>query len=157
MTLHLYMQHKCTECETIYIPYNNTVPCPKCGDQAKMENYPDLINGICESFLYNIREYGNFIPMCWITMDISDSLQVFLFGIFHKWVLEESSNHEPHMRTAAFKEFIKNIIKEIDFNELDFMENYIHDLTLAIYNEFFNIRNINLKITEEKKVKIKND
>lgn len=155
MTLHLYMNHKCSECETEYVPYNSEILCPKCGDQAEMENYPELIEGICESFLYNIEQYGSFVPMAWVTMDISDTLQVFLFSVFERWALEESLNHEPQTRTKAFKAFLNDIMEKVDLHGQDFMKDYIREIALAVYKEFFDIRSINLEIMDDKGIKIR--
>jgi hypothetical protein len=143
------MKHECPKCETIYVPYNSEIACPKCGDKPEMEDYPEFVEGICESFLYNIKEFGGFVPMCWATIDISDSFQMFLFNVFHEWVTKESSNHEPQVRTEAFKEFIDNIIEKVDLNGMDFMAGYATDLACAVYNEFFNVRNIDLEVTKE--------
>ncbi len=157
MTLHLYMNHKCSECKTEYIPYNNEITCPKCGYHVEMENYPELIDGICESFLYNLKAYKSFVPGAWVTLDVSDTLQMFLFSVFEKWFLKESTNHEPQERTKAFKEFLNDIMEKVDFQKQDYMSNYIRDLALIVYNEFFNIRGINLEITSKGKIKISKD
>ncbi len=141
MTLHLYMNHKCPECETLYIPYNSEIACPKCGDKPEMEDYPEFIEGICESFLYNLGQGGKFHPMCWATMDVSDSLQMFLFKVFDMW-MKEIKDHEPQTRTKAFEEFIDKTLEEVDFADHDFMAAYLRDLCLTVYNEFFNIREI---------------
>jgi uncharacterized short protein YbdD (DUF466 family) len=135
------MNHKCPECETPYIPYNREIACPKCGDKPEMEDYPEFINGICESFLYNLGQGGCFHPMCWVTMDVSDSLQMFMFGVFDKW-MEEMKDHEPQERTKAFEEFYNEIMEKVDLDGADFMFDYIKELGLTVYNEFFNIREI---------------
>jgi len=146
MTLHLYMNYKCPECETPYIPYNSAIPCPKCGDQPEMEDYPEFVDGICESFLYNLSQNGNFTPMCWAVCDISDSIQMFFFGLFDKWKNDEMINHEPQERTAAFTDFLKSIMGKVDVGgeEMEHMKGYIEELALAVYDEFFNVREIDL-------------
>jgi len=148
MTLHLYMEHECTEkdCDCTYVPYDDSIVCPKCKHKPEVEDYPELIEGICESFLYNLGEYGCFVPAAWITMDISDNLQGFLFSVFSKWTLEELSDHEPQTRTKAFEQFLNALLEKVDFDEQDYMSNYIRDLALAVYNEFFDIRGINLLV-----------
>lgn len=149
MTLHLYMNHKCSECETLYIPYNNEIACPKCGDKPEMEDYPEFIDGICESFLYNLGQNGSFRPMCWAAMDVSDSLQMFLFGVFDNWK-KEMNDHEPQERTKAFEEFFSRIMDKVDLDGADFMSDYVKNLGLTVYNEFFNIREIDPKNLKRK-------
>jgi len=135
------MNHTCPECEAPYIPYNSKIACPKCGDKPEMEDYPEFIDGICESFLYNLGQNSKFQPMCWATMDVSDSLQMFLFGVFDKWK-EEMNDHDPQARTKAFEEFYNVIMDKVDLDGADFMFDYIKELGLNVYNEFFNIREI---------------
>ncbi len=141
MTLHLYMHHKCSECETEYLPYNETIACPKCGDKPEMEDYPEFIDGICESFLFNLKDVGRCRPICWATMDISDSLQAFLFSVFDGW-MKKIEEHEPQERTKAFEEFYTDILSQMDQKDAEFMIDYVKELGLTIYNEFFNIRKI---------------
>jgi len=138
------MNYECPECQTPYIPYSENISCPKCSDKPKIEEYPQLIDGICESFLFNLNQTGGFMPMAWITMDVSDSIQLFLFGVFDKWKDDEMNNHEPHERTKAFEVFIDDIMKQCDMGGKDFMKGYVRDLAFAVYNEFFNIREIDL-------------
>lgn len=143
------MNHKCSECETDYIPYSNEIPCPKCGDKVKMKDYPELIDGICESFLYNINNFESFVPICWAAIDISDSLQMFLFGLFRNW-MKEAEDHEPQTRTKAFEEFLNKVNKIVDLGDRDYMLDYLKTLAMDVYEEFFNARGVNLEIANEK-------
>ena len=148
MTLHLYMHHKCSECETEYLPYNETIACPKCGDKPEMEDYFPFVEGICESFLFNIGDVGRIVPYCWASIDLSDTLQLFFFKLFSNWI-EEMKEHEPQERAKAFETFLNNVTSKMNFKEREYLSDYITDLAIAIYNEFFNVRGILLTQTDK--------
>ncbi len=143
MTLHLYMNHICPEfdCGCVYIPYNETIPCPKCGKQEEMENYFPLIEGICESFIFNIGDVGSFTPMCWATMDLSDAMQLILFHLFEKWIKESISE--------KFKDYSDDFISRIDCQDQDYMRDYLKKLSLDIYEEFFTNRDIKITVNDD--------
>lgn len=149
MTLHLHMKHTCSKCETHYIPYNSKITCPKCGDKPEMEDYPEFIDGICESFLFNLKQDGKFSAMCWATMDQSDEFQMFLFGVFDSWMLE-IEDHEPQNRAKAFEKYYNKTMDEVDLHGADFFNDYIKALGFAVYNEFFNVRKIDPTNLKEK-------
>ena len=150
MTLHLHMNYACPECEALYIPYGDDIPCPKCGHVNELEEYPDLIGGICESFLFNIKDVGDFMPMCWATMDISDTIQLLFFSIFNKWVTEEMLEHEPITREKEFGRFLHEIMDEADLGDHSYVRDYLIELDLKVYHEFFEIREIGLKVNNGK-------
>lgn len=148
MTLHLYMHYKCSECEIEYLPYNDTIACPKCGDKPQMEDYFPFVEGICESFLFNIEDIGNIVPHCWASIDISDNLQLFFFKVFSDWI-EKMKEHEPQERAKAFETFLNNIMSKINFKGREYLSDYVTDLAITIYNEFFNVRGILLEQTDK--------
>jgi len=149
MTLHLYMHHQCSEeeCNCIYIPYNESIVCPKCGSKPDIDEYPEFIEGCCESLLFNINDIGSFMPICWATIDMSDTLQMFLFHTLRLWT-KGMEDHEPQTRTKAFEEFLDEILENVDYNNSGYMLKYLREFTLTIYDEFFNVRGIHLEITD---------
>lgn len=157
MTLHLSMEYTCSECESKYIPYNETIVCPKCGHKEKMEKYPDLVNGICDSFVFNIQNTESF-NNCWITMDISDSIQSLFFPIFDVWAINKMGKYVPENRTKEFKKYLKEKLDKVDFGDNDYIKDYLEKLAIKVYEEFFNIRKYNLEINGENiKLKDKNE
>ena len=153
MTLHLSMEYICSKCEAKYIPYNETIVCPKCGNKEELEEYPELIRGICNSFEYNINSTGRF-DNCWAVMDISDTIQSLFFDIFQFWVIHKMKEYSPENRTKEFKKYLKETINNVDFGEEDYMKKYLEKIGAKIYEEFFNIRKYKL-IVNDKNDKIK--
>ena len=137
------MKYECLVCEQPYLPYNKTIPCPKCGDKPEMEEYPSLIEGMCESLAFNISNYGSFGAMCWAVMDVSDSIQMYFFNIFKEW-MKIADDYDPPSRTEEFSKFFKKALNDADWKDQSHMKEYTTKLGIDIYNEFFNVRNINI-------------
>lgn len=150
MTVHLHMQHQCEneDCGCLYIPYNESILCPSCGSKAEMDDYFPLIEGICESFLHNLHENKSFFPSAWITMDISDVLQMFMFSIFEKWVLEHPSATEES-RDEDFKSFAEEIIDMIDFKGDGHIRSFIRQAIWDVYHRFFHEMEIVLIVKDD--------
>ena len=69
--------------------------------------------------------------------------------------MKEAGDHEPQARTKAFEEFLNETSKVVDLGDRDYMLNYLKTLAMDVYEEFFNVRNINLERAGENGVKIK--
>ena len=148
MTLHLSMEYICSKCEAKYIPYNETIVCPKCGNKEDLEKYPKLVEGICDSFVFNIKSTKRF-DNCWVTFDISDMIQSIFFYIFNTWALDKMENYEPENRTEEFKKHLEEVIDKIDFHEDTYIKDYLKKLGMEVYEEFFNVRKYKLKVNKK--------
>ncbi len=149
MTLHLSIKYSCPECNAKYIPYNETIICPKCSYKEKKDIYLNLVEGICDSFVFNIKQTGRF-DNCWATMDISDTIQSFFFDIFNFWAFRLMNDHKLKDRDIEFAKFLKKTVDKANLGEDDYMRDYLKELGKELYEEFFNIRKYKLKIENKK-------
>ena len=150
MTVHLSMSYKCEACEFPYIPYNETIVCPKCGEKGEVtEEYASLIKGICESFIYNLYNYKSYIPDAWWCGDLSDNIQHTLFPVYehclknHKDVLAEYKPEE-------FREISDWYIKE-KVNLADILlpaKDYMKQLSFDVYEKAFE-QGVNLSLKKK--------
>lgn len=79
MTIHISYQHKCAQCETEYIPYDEAIPCPKCC-LVEEERF-DLIAKAVISARYNLENYGSYIPLAWAVFTYGDQVLSLLFRL----------------------------------------------------------------------------
>ena len=142
------MRYECEVCGFPYIPYNETIVCPKCGKKGEVtEEYKTLINGICRSFVYNLDNFKGYIPAFWWCGDVSDNIQYTLFPVYehclknHKEVLAE---YKPIEFRKISDLYIDEKVNLAD--ELLPVKKYLKQLSLDIYEKAFEIGfNLSLK------------
>ena len=121
MTLHVFYDHQCPECGFWYIPYDDSVACPKCG-LVEEERF-DFIPRAAESLQFNLESTGSYVPCAWYTGSLGDHSLSVLFGLFDEFVEEEETD---------FRAFIENILSEpIEGDEKHFRD-HICSIALRI-------------------------
>lgn len=79
MTLHITYSHQCPACEAFYIPYDDRVPCPKCG-LVEEERF-DYISQAAASLRFN-KAGGEYTPAAWWVGSLADHILSVLFPLF---------------------------------------------------------------------------
>ena len=79
MTWHITYNHKCPQCNALYIPYDDIVPCPKCG-LVESERI-DFIKQAAMSLRMNKAE-GSYAPKAWWAGSLGDQILFHLFILF---------------------------------------------------------------------------
>ncbi len=84
MTLHSagkwYSNHRCSNCDALYIPYNINMSCPNCGAKEHLEC--DFIDLAARSITINLNQHGSCIPPAWSVLSFSDDVLLRLFVAF---------------------------------------------------------------------------
>ena len=124
MTMHIYYNHNCPQCETAYIPYDDDVPCPKCGliERKRFDFVPQAAN----SALYNLSQKGDYVPGAWFTGTLGDYLMLFLFHVL-----------DLHKRSqgATFSDTAASYFGGIDFGDKEFMRPYMIRLSERVFKK----------------------
>lgn len=111
MTLHSagkwYSNHRCSNCDVLYIPYNINMSCPKCGEKEQLEC--DFIDLAVRSLNINLRQFKLYIPPAWSVISFSDDILLRLFIIFEMYKNVKDLNK---FRLAVKREIKKN--KKVD-------------------------------------------
>ena len=69
MTLHAFIEHKCSYCGTHFVPLHILPKCPKCGRKSS-KVFDNFIEDTIRSSLYNLTKYGSFVPPSWGTFTV---------------------------------------------------------------------------------------
>ena len=88
MTIHINNSHKCPSCDAFYVPYEENLPCPKCGKIEK-QDFDIFMPLAVESLMFN-KKQGSFIPPMWIVESFGDHVLHLLFPVF-----EDRPHSEP--------------------------------------------------------------
>ena len=95
MTLHITYNHKCPQCEALYIPYDD-VPCPRCGlVEAERTDY---IQQAAMSLRFN-KSKGSYVPAAWWAGSFGDQILYQLFILFDAY--EKMSPPDFHAFAAS--------------------------------------------------------
>src|SRR3989338_5144578 len=107
MTLHSagnwYSNHRCSNCDVLYIPYNINMSCPNCGEKEHLEC--DFIDLAVRSITINLKQNGSAIPPAWCVHSFSDDILLRLFIIFEMY---KNAKDQNKFRLAVKREIKKN-------------------------------------------------
>ena len=121
MTIHINDSHKCPSCDAFYIPYDEEVPCPRCG---KIEEFDfDLFIPIAvESLMFN-KEQGSFVPPMWYISSFGDHVMHLLFPIFEAYEAEKKGD---------FRKFAEKHLSELDWGEQKYLEKHLLEIAVRL-------------------------
>ncbi len=125
MTLHSFYDHKCSKCGEPYIPYDKEVSCPKCG--IVEEERFDFVPLATASLVYNLENYGSYLPPAWGESSIGDYLLLILFQLFAEFSCRK--------RKKDFLAFTEKWLSKIDWGERKHIEKYILSMAVRVNEE----------------------
>jgi len=121
MTLHINYDHQCASCSAEYVPYDEKILCPNCGN-FEPDRY-DFIPEAIESLKFN-RSAGSYIPGAWLVESISDHILNLLFYLF---AAHEKSESED------FRHFSVDWLSSLDWEDQDYLCGYMIQLAARVY------------------------
>ena len=126
MTIHMNYQHKCAQCDTEYIPYDEAIPCPKCG-LIEDERF-DLISKAVISSRSNLEKCGSYIPYAWAEYCYGDQVIFLVFRLLE---------HDRKLPTEqAFSDLAYKVLHEkIDWGNQLFQRDYIYGIAIRVHEE----------------------
>lgn len=129
MTYHIRLkEYKCPNCNALYIPYKENIPCPSCKTVSVniSKEYLGFIDELIVSLRVNKIREGRYIPSAWYTGSFTEYIQGIIFHLFDALDKEKPKNVEL---------FISECLVSIKLDEGDkYLKNYIHSLALEIYS-----------------------
>jgi hypothetical protein len=125
MTLHIYSDHRCLQCEAWYVPYDKAVPCPRCG--LVEEGRVDFVPRAVSSARINLREQGSYQPAAWAVSCYADHLMMLLFMILEC--------HRKEVPTRPFDEVARECVEAMDWGGQPYGKEYLYQLALRVHAE----------------------
>lgn len=123
MTLHIDYNHKCRECKAFYIPYDEDIPCPRCG--CVEEDRFDFIPQAADSALYNLRD-GSYYPGAWYISSYADHVLHLVFIILE------------HHRTnggSKFEDVARRLVNKMKWGDQEYARDHVFAIACRVYEE----------------------
>ena len=118
--------HQCSSCGIDYIPFDDDVPCPKCGELEK-ERY-DVITGGAASAQFNFLDHGSYIPSAWVVLSHGDAVMSIIFQLLELDRQEGSINDFSEMAREMLE-------KKFELSNEDYVVPYIHRMAVRVHKE----------------------
>lgn len=125
MTLHAVYDHQCPQCEAFYIPYDDDVPCPNCGE-IEEERF-DYVSKATASLRYNLKMTESYMPAAWWVGSLGDHILYVLFQLFERY-----RNEEPNM---DFEAFADDVLSTYQWGEQKYLMRHIYTIALRVREE----------------------
>jgi len=116
MTFHAYYNHECQNCGAYYIPYDETVPCPRCSI-VEQECF-DFIPLAVASLQYNLGRGGSYIP--------ANVLRI-LFHIFETYRIASGG--------GPFADMTREALKRMDWGDQEYLRDHIAAIAERIHEQ----------------------
>ena len=121
MTLHIVYDHQCSGCGADCIPYDDEVPCPKCG-VVEAERF-DYIQQAVDSLRFN-KSGGSYTPPVWWVGSLGDHIPSLLFAVF-----DAGEDEHP----ASFPELAEQHLSRMDWGEDQYLRQHVLEIAVRIH------------------------
>lgn len=125
VTLHIKYNHQCPRCEAYYIPYDDDVPCPRCG-LLEGERF-DFIPQAVESMLFNKAE-GSYTPAAWWVGSLADHILRLLFPLFDAFDEEKPED---------FRAFATEWFDQMEWGDQQYLKNHVLGIAVRIHEVLY--------------------
>ena len=126
MTLHIHYDHACSECGTEYIPFDDDIPCPKCG-ALESDRATGFVSRAADSALYNLEEQGSYQPMAWFAGSLGDHTLLYLFGLLESYRKGQSDKR--------FDSFAREHVYASEWGENEHLKENTYRLACRVHEE----------------------
>jgi len=123
MTLHIVYDHQCPRCDAFYIPYDEAVPCPNCGEIE--ETRFDYISRAVASLEYNMKMTGSYMPAAWWVGSLGDHILYVLFQLLDRYRKEGAK--------SDFATFADDVLAAYQWGEQKYMMRHIYTIALRVH------------------------
>jgi hypothetical protein len=125
VTMHVVYTHECTSCGAYYIPYDTTVPCPRCGI-VETERF-DYIPQAAASMRSNKQMGGMYMPGAWWVGSLGDHLLRQLFDLFDAY--------EAQQGQLTFEPFLDDVLGGMQLGDQEYLRSHLRGIALRVRDE----------------------
>jgi predicted nucleic acid-binding Zn-ribbon protein len=122
MSYHVTYNHKCPKCGAYYIPFDQAVPCPKCGE-VESERF-DFIPEAATSANINLIRGRRYVPVAWWVGSLGDHILRIIFGL-----LDE---HRAHTARRAFPVIAAEALARMEWGNQLYFRDHIHAIACRV-------------------------
>lgn len=124
MTYHIAYDYQCQACGADFIPYEEQLPCPKCGIAA--QTWLGYARSAAESLNVNLQSRGSYMPGAFWVGTLGDRVLYLLFQTFERWRLTEPN--------PDFSEHLREDLPKIDFEpQHEYLREHIRIIALRTF------------------------
>jgi len=125
MSYHVVYNHQCPQCGAHYIPFDQDVPCPRCG-HVEAERF-DYIREAVASMRTHKKMWGVYTPGAWWVGSLGDHFLHLLFGVFDYY---EERRPEP-----SFEEYVSGWVRRSEWGEHPYHRDHFLSIALRVQEE----------------------
>jgi hypothetical protein len=122
MSYHVDYSHVCPTCGAYYIPYDENIPCPRCG-VVETERF-DFIREATASASVNMQEFASFVRPAWWVGSFADHILQILF-----FVLE---HHRQQTPVRNFSEVAQEALTHMEWGDQVYLRDHIHAIACRV-------------------------
>jgi uncharacterized protein (UPF0297 family) len=138
MSYHIRLdEYKCSECEALYIPYEENLPCPNCKvvPANVSKEYFGFITELIASLRVNKIKNGNYFPDAWYIGSFTDYIQDIIFHIFNALEKQKFNNISNVVNFLNSTVFVKKYLDSMEWDEESlYRKDYINSIIQKIYS-----------------------
>ena len=125
MSYHIKLkEYNCPNCNILYIPYKENMPCPSC--KTILINTPKEYLGFIDELIVSLRvnkiKNNRYIPGVWYIGSFTEYVQDIIFHIFE--AMDNSKLNDPKLLIDEYIDLIKS-----DEN----IKKHIHSIVMEVY------------------------
>lgn len=124
MSLHIYYDHQCPECQAHYVPYSDAVVCPRCG--FKEDTVDNIIPQLVYSAQYQMDTMGFYTPIAWWVGSFGDHVAFVIFELLDRCSFKKEEDFD-----AIATDFFDNR----DWGDQLYLKEHIRDIARLVYLE----------------------
>jgi predicted nucleic acid-binding Zn-ribbon protein len=122
MSYHISYNHDCPNCGAFYIPFDQAVPCPKCG-QVESERF-DFIPEAARSARINFMEDGHYVPAAWYVGSLGDHVLSLVFDVLDQ--------HRKDTSGREFSAVAAEALARMDWGEQLYLRDHTHAIACRV-------------------------
>jgi hypothetical protein len=125
ITPHIDYTHKCPKCDSWYIPYDESVPCPSCG-LVEQERF-DFISKAVGACRYNLSNFESYIPPAWFVGSLGDHILHLVFPL-----LEIDRKYSTGQ---SFSILARSMLEQLEWGDQPYLRDHVYSIALRIHEE----------------------
>jgi len=122
MSYHVVYNHECPKCGAYYIPFDQAVPCPRCGE-VESERF-DFISEAATSASINLMEGGHYVRGAWWVGSLGDHILSILFGVLDQ--------HREDTTGRLFSDVAAEALARMKWGDQVYLRDHVHAIACRV-------------------------